>query len=83
MFVYRVAFLRERTKTQQFADEYQWLNREQIRSEVCQGNAIHADEIIKVASSKNLSSVVLIWWVELAVISCIEAIGYLWCELCI
>ena len=52
--------LQEKTRSQVYEDEYEWLNREQIRVDVCQGNLIHAEEIIKVASSKNLSSAALI-----------------------
>lgn len=45
----------ERIRSQEFEDEYAWLNKAQITKEVCQGNASHAEEIIKLAVSKNMS----------------------------
>jgi hypothetical protein len=50
-----VVFFEERVRSQQFEDEYAWLNKSQIIQDVCQGNALHAEEIIKLAVSKNMS----------------------------
>lgn len=39
-----------------FKDQFAWLNRSQIIRDICDGEAAHADEMIRNAALKNLSS---------------------------